>query len=133
MAERMTRLRPTDHKTAVALFEDLYRQIDRIAVTEPLVRSAGELANRRALRAYDAVHLAATLLVAEAELTFVTADQTLRSAASDEGLAVTDLRLRPAAHAARSLMGRRPCPPARTRRTPARSRSACRAARRPTS
>ncbi len=56
-----------------------------------------DLAERRGLRGYDAVHLAAALLVAEAQysagrppLTFVSADTDQRQAAAAEGLLIED-------------------------------------------
>jgi len=56
-----------------------------------------DLAERRGLRGYDAVHLAAALVVAEAQrragrppLTFVSADTNQRQAAAAEGLLVED-------------------------------------------
>ena len=56
-----------------------------------------DLAERRGLRGYDAVHLAAALVVAAAQrdvgrppLTFVSADTAQRQAAAAEGLPVED-------------------------------------------
>jgi uncharacterized protein len=92
-AERTSRLSGSDLRVAVAGLSDLYVQIDRVAVTEGLVSRAGELAERHGLRGYDAVHLAAALLVADAELVFVTGDRSLRRAAVAAGLATANLDL----------------------------------------
>lgn len=58
-----------------------------LEVTEPIIRTAGDLAERHALRAYDALHLATALSVRrEAQLEFVGADERLIAAAAKEGL-----------------------------------------------
>jgi uncharacterized protein len=90
-AERMARLSRSDLRQAVAALADLYAQLDRIAVTEELASHAGDLAEDHGLRAYDAVHLAAALLVADAGLVVVTGDRTLRRAATAAGLATANL------------------------------------------
>jgi predicted nucleic acid-binding protein len=67
--------------------ERLWRDVDRIAVSERLARHAGELADTQALRGYDAVHLASALAVADDDLTLVAADRDLLAAA--RALAIT--------------------------------------------
>ena len=67
--------------------------MDRIGVTETLVRRAGGLAQHCDLRGYDSVHLAATLSVRDlvglgAETRFVACDKCLSDAAEDQGLAL---------------------------------------------
>lgn len=70
----------------------LVRLWSRMTVVEPRGRTlalAGELVGRRALRAYDAVHLASALRLASdagVAVTFGCADEALRAAASAEGL-----------------------------------------------
>ena len=68
-----------------------------VEVAEALVERAMDLAERHGLRGYDAVHLAAALVVAEARrplglptLTFVSADSAQRQAGTAEGLLVED-------------------------------------------
>lgn len=60
-----------------------------VEVSEPLVRQAGALAERRALRAYDALHLAGALEIAggTTETVFACFDERLTLAARREGLA----------------------------------------------
>jgi uncharacterized protein len=58
-------------------------------VDEVLVREAGDVAETFALRALDAVHLAAALVLADEGLVFATWDDRLRAAALNAGLAVT--------------------------------------------
>jgi predicted nucleic acid-binding protein len=62
-----------------------------VDVGMPVARAAGALAEQRGLRGFDAIHLAAALLVrdrTDAELRFCAADGQLASAASAEGLDV---------------------------------------------
>ncbi len=71
--------------------EDEYQVV---AVDSALLRSAADLAERHALRAYDAVQLALAahannlLKQADLSLTFVAADKDLVLAAREEGLAI---------------------------------------------
>ena len=62
-----------------------------VDLTEPLVRLAGTLAERHALRGYDAVHLAAALDVARsgAHVEFAAFDRHLNQAARRERLRLT--------------------------------------------
>ena len=65
--------------------EDHWDEIDTVEVTDDLVRFAGDLADRRALRGYDAVHLASALILGD-EVVMATWDRELSDAASEEGL-----------------------------------------------
>lgn len=75
----------------LALLESLHRDMMKLDVDDQLVRRAGELADERALRGYDAVHLAAAVQVADADTLFVSGDRALCAAARDLGLHVTEL------------------------------------------
>ncbi len=75
----------------------MVRDLDRdwgaynvVEVVEPLVRHAGALAERHALRGYDAVQLAAALILRRAsrDIEFATFDERLAAAAAREGLPV---------------------------------------------
>lgn len=73
-----------------------------IAITPALLAEAARLANTHALRAYDAVQLAAALELQQQRQTtglgpptLVSADQALNDAATAEGLAVDDPRGHP--------------------------------------
>jgi predicted nucleic acid-binding protein len=59
-----------------------------IGVDWQLAVSAGEVAERHALRGYDAVHLATALSVDDADLVLVTWDQDLAHAALSAGRSV---------------------------------------------
>lgn len=76
---------------ARAHVERLWRDVDRIAVTGELARWAGELAERHALRAYDALHLASARAVADGGLVLVAADRDLISVAQTLGMATAQL------------------------------------------
>ena len=59
-----------------------------IGVDWALARHAGEIAERHALRGYDAVHLATALSSQDPELVLVTWDRDLAGAAATTGIAV---------------------------------------------
>lgn len=66
--------------------ERLWEELSEVPVDRPLVRHAGELAERLRLRGYDAVHLAALLEVGGPDtVTFAYWDQDLRRAATELG------------------------------------------------
>lgn len=69
--------------------EALWGAVDRLDVSEALARLAGDLAESQGLRAYDAVHLASAVSVADAELVLVAADGDLLTAARSLGIATT--------------------------------------------
>lgn len=80
-------------QTAIAQFRDDRISVYRvIAVTDPLIEYAMQLAETHALRAYDAVQLATVLTIAKHVtsliVTFVCADEALNKVAHTEGLAV---------------------------------------------
>lgn len=68
------------------LVDRLWRNVDRIDLTERLAREAGDLAERHALRAYDAVHLASLASLHDRETVLVSADGALVEAARARGL-----------------------------------------------
>jgi predicted nucleic acid-binding protein len=59
-----------------------------VGVDEALAQRAGELADERALRGYDAVHLASALALGPGETILVTWDRDLSNAAVYTGVAV---------------------------------------------
>jgi predicted nucleic acid-binding protein len=68
-----------------------WMDVERIAVDDRLVELAGDLAETHALRAYDAVHLASALIVADDDLVLVAADRDLLRAAGAEALGTVSL------------------------------------------
>ena len=80
-ARRGARLTAAAHTRALEDFESLQSELSLIGVDVQLTREAGELAEKFALRGYDAVHLASALSAGEA-ITLVSWDEALRSAAA---------------------------------------------------
>ena len=77
-------------RTVSALDRDLGRFVV-IELSAKVARRAGELAERRALRGFDAIHLASALELEEltgAAPSFCCFDDRLREAASTEGLSI---------------------------------------------
>lgn len=89
-AQRLGRATHSQLLRLIDQFEDLYGQLDRIDVDDPLVRRAGDLAQDHQLRGYDAVHLAGLERVADEHTVLVSGDHDLCRAAAALGIAVTD-------------------------------------------
>jgi len=70
-------------RQVVQHLDEEWAEFNVVDVSEPLVRRAGNLAERHGLRGYDAVHLAAALELTRAggEVTFGCFDERLRAAA----------------------------------------------------
>ena len=90
-AERLGRLTARQLRDAVTEFDALFEQIDLVEVDDILTRRAGELAEARQLRGYDAVHLAAADRVRDPSVVMVAGDGALLAAAAAEGMAVAEL------------------------------------------
>ena len=54
------------HQAALEALDEDWETLDKLEVTEDLVREAGELAEEHAVRGFDAIHLASARLVREA-------------------------------------------------------------------
>ena len=92
-AVRMGRVDGAALPALIIEFERRWASIEVLAVTEPLVRRAGDLAERHGLRGYDSMHLAAVLALRElvgsgAEVRFGVFDSKLREAALVHGLSL---------------------------------------------
>ena len=87
-AHRARRLTQAQLRSAVADLEALVSDLHVVPVTDELVASASELAENEALRGYDAVHLAAALLVEATVLS--SADTALCAAAARRGLHIAN-------------------------------------------
>jgi predicted nucleic acid-binding protein len=77
-------------RAVAALDRDLGRLV-LVELSAMIAKRAGNLAERRALRGFDAIHLASALemeLLTGAVLTFCCFDDRLREAASAEGLRI---------------------------------------------
>ena len=90
-AERLGRLTARQLRDAVTGFDSLFEEIDIVEVDDALARRAGELAEVRQLRGYDAVHLAAADRVRDPNVVVIAGDGALLDAATAEGMAVAEL------------------------------------------
>jgi uncharacterized protein len=89
-AARMGRLDSPAYEDSLAGLDGLWRQLDVIAVDEPLVREAAGLARTHGLRGYDAVHCASGLQVSGPDAVAVSGDQELLAAWRASGLPTVD-------------------------------------------
>lgn len=87
-ATRQRRLTQGEHRRAKDLLRDLLGDIDRLAVTAELIVEASHYAENDALRSYDAMHLAGSLVVGADVMS--SADTDLCAAAARHGLAVAN-------------------------------------------
>jgi predicted nucleic acid-binding protein len=90
-AEQLGRLTARQLRGAVTAFDSLFEEIDLVEVDDVLTRRAGELAEVRQLRGYDAVHLAAADRVGDPNVVVIAGDDALLAAAAAEGMAVAAL------------------------------------------
>jgi hypothetical protein len=86
-ARRGSRLTAAAYKQALGDFESLLEEVSLIGMDAQLAREAGRLAEKFALRGYDAVHLACALSAGDTTA-IVSWDQELREAATHSGCAV---------------------------------------------
>jgi predicted nucleic acid-binding protein len=92
-ARRAGRLAPRAYPSAL---RDLDRAVGSFRIVElhpALARAAGDIAERFALRALDAVHLASALALGGSDTVVVTWDRTLASAAAAAGLGIAPGRV----------------------------------------
>ena len=87
-AHRARRLTHAQLRSAVVELEEMVDDLHLVPVTDELVANASELAEAEALRGYDAVHLAAALLVDATVLS--SADTSLCDAAARRGLHIAN-------------------------------------------
>lgn len=86
-ARRGARLTAATHRRALRDFESLQDEISLIGIDAQLAREAGRLAEKFALRGYDAVHLASALSTGDS-ITLVSWDRDLRRAGAYNGCAL---------------------------------------------
>ncbi len=88
-SRREGRFTPQVYRRIVGAFEEDWSRYVAVEVTDALVKVAGLLAESRALRGYDALHLASALSLqnrASMPVSFMAFDRQLMSAAKLEGL-----------------------------------------------
>jgi len=88
-AQRTARLTAAQCEASASALLQLLEQAAFVDIDEELVSHAGQLAQTRALRAYDAVHLAAAISVQDDDLVVVAGDTALLAAAAGEGLSTS--------------------------------------------
>jgi predicted nucleic acid-binding protein len=71
------------------------RSYTPIAVTDDLIKDASNIAEKYALRAYDALQFATALSLGDRELLLATTDQELERAARAAGVSLTSLSSTP--------------------------------------
>jgi len=84
-AQRLGRIGAGDLPSVRAELDGYLDETTLVEVGLPLARHAADLAERHALRGYDAVHLATVLAIEDADLVVATWDDALARAARDEG------------------------------------------------
>lgn len=89
-ARRTDRLSSKQHRSAVAEFDILWAQLNIAEISQELVEQAAQLSDVHGLRGYDAIHLAAAILVGATIL--ASADSDLCDAAARHDLHVADPR-----------------------------------------
>ena len=87
-AERIGRIDAAPAAQARERWNALWPGLFKLEVTATVADAAGALADRRPLRAADAIHLASALTLGEAKPLFAAWDRRLASAARAEGLMV---------------------------------------------
>lgn len=86
-ARRMDRITDRNHRAALHSLDDLWRDFRVTEVDEVVIRRAAELADRHALRGYDAVHCASAERIADADLVVASGDKELLAACTELALA----------------------------------------------
>lgn len=90
-ARRLGRLTAQQLRTAARALDERVDELDIIEIDQELARRAGELAEQRDLRGYDAVHLAGAERLRDPDLVIVAGDVALLNAAQAESIAVAPL------------------------------------------
>lgn len=88
MAWRARRIDERSHRAAVSNLDGACAAMRLIGIDWELALTAGDIAERHALRGYDAVHLATALSIDALELVLVTWDRDLGQAAVSAGRSV---------------------------------------------
>jgi len=90
-AHRDGRITDQEKQQAVADLDQMIAAIDLVDISDSVVHHAGELADRLALRGYDALHLTSADLATESDVVFASGDKQLLKAAEALGVATANL------------------------------------------
>lgn len=94
-AHRASRLTGDELRSLVLEIDKLSASLEVLAVDQQIARSAGDLAERHALRGYDAVHLAAAVELPARRVVMATWDRDLARACVANGIAVIPAQQEP--------------------------------------
>lgn len=86
-ARRMGRITDRNHRAAVDSLDDLWRDFRVIEIDETVTHRAAELADRHALRGYDAVHCACAERIDAPDLVVASGDKDVLTACTELALA----------------------------------------------
>jgi predicted nucleic acid-binding protein len=92
--QREGTLAPADLRRVLAELDNQWQSYSVVEAAMGIARAAGPLAERHALRAFDAIHLASALTLhaqAPGLVTFCCADVRLNAAATAEGIAIATI------------------------------------------
>jgi predicted nucleic acid-binding protein len=90
-AARLDRLDARTRRRAGSELDARVVELDGVEIDDVVARLAGEKAEERELRGFDAVHLAAALRVHDPDVVLIAGDRALIAAAMSEGIAVAQL------------------------------------------
>ncbi len=90
-AERLGRLTAAQDAASREILNELWGVVDVVELDASLMLSAADIAARRGLRGYDAVHCAAAAGLCSESVVAAAGDTQLLAAWSAEGLAVVDI------------------------------------------
>ncbi len=94
-AARARRVTATELRWIKSRLETRWRQLEIVEVDAEIAAASGDLAEKHALRGYDAVHLACGVALEDESLAFATWDADLGSAAHNVGLQLAPARMGP--------------------------------------
>jgi predicted nucleic acid-binding protein len=86
-ARRMERITGRNHRAALDSLDDLWRDFRVVEIDETVARRAADLADRHALRGYDAVHCASAERIDAPDLVVASGDKDLLAACTELALA----------------------------------------------
>lgn len=86
-ARRMDRITDRNQRAAVVSLDDLWRDFRIVEVDDTVIRRAAELADRHALRGYDAVHCASAERIDAPDLVVASGEKDVLAACAELELA----------------------------------------------
>lgn len=89
-ARRMRRISAKVHRVSLGTLDRLWSELDIVEIDDELTSRAAVLADRLALRGYDAVHCAAAEQIEDEDLVAVSGDRQLLDAWRKLGIATLD-------------------------------------------